>query len=54
MQGNIEQSRIQSFGSLEFISRQVVEGFITGLHRVRFTGFLWNLQSIGSIMLESL
>jgi len=35
----LDQSRIQSFGSLEFIARQVVEGFITGLHKSPFHGF---------------
>jgi uncharacterized protein (DUF58 family) len=35
----LEQSRIQSFGSLELIARQVVEGFITGLHKSPFHGF---------------
>ncbi|TRZ74934.1 MAG: DUF58 domain-containing protein [Bacteroidetes bacterium] len=36
---SLDQSRIQSFGSLEFIARQVVEGFITGLHKSPFHGF---------------
>jgi uncharacterized protein (DUF58 family) len=35
----IEQSRLQQFSSLEFIARQVVEGFITGLHKSPFHGF---------------
>ena len=35
----LDQSRVQSFGSLEFIARQVVEGFITGLHKSPFHGF---------------
>ena len=35
----VEQSRLQQFGSLEFIARQVVEGFITGLHKSPFHGF---------------
>jgi uncharacterized protein (DUF58 family) len=35
----LDQSRIQSFSSLEFIARQVVEGFITGLHKSPFHGF---------------
>ena len=39
MPESIEQSRVQSFGSLEFIARQVVEGFITGLHKSPFHGF---------------
>ena len=39
MQYSIDQNRIQQFGSLEFIARQVVEGFITGLHKSPFHGF---------------
>ena len=35
----IEQSRLQQFTSLEFIAKQVVEGFITGLHKSPFHGF---------------
>jgi uncharacterized protein (DUF58 family) len=35
----IDQHRLQQFGSLEFIARQVVEGFITGLHKSPFHGF---------------
>src|SRR5690606_18314420 len=30
---------LQDFGSLEFLARQVVEGFITGLHKSPFHGF---------------
>ncbi|MFN8406662.1 MAG: DUF58 domain-containing protein [Sphingobacteriaceae bacterium] len=30
---------IQSFGNLELLARQVVEGFITGLHKSPFHGF---------------
>ena len=36
---NIDQSQISAFGSLEFIARQVVEGFITGLHKSPMHGF---------------
>jgi uncharacterized protein (DUF58 family) len=36
---SIEQSRLQQFGSLELIAKQVVEGFITGLHKSPFHGF---------------
>jgi uncharacterized protein (DUF58 family) len=36
---SIDQSRLQQFSSLEFIARQVVEGFITGLHKSPFHGF---------------
>ncbi len=36
---SIDQNRIQQFGSLEFIAKQVVEGVITGLHKSPFHGF---------------
>jgi uncharacterized protein (DUF58 family) len=36
---NIDQNQIEQFGSLEFIARQVVEGFITGLHKSPLHGF---------------
>jgi uncharacterized protein (DUF58 family) len=36
---SIDKNRLQQFGSLEFIARQVVEGFITGLHKSPFHGF---------------
>ena len=36
---NIDQSQIEQFGSLEFIAKQVVEGFITGLHKSPLHGF---------------
>jgi uncharacterized protein (DUF58 family) len=39
MQSNLEQSRIQHFTNLEFLARQVVEGFIVGLHKSPFHGF---------------
>jgi uncharacterized protein (DUF58 family) len=35
----INQSEIQRFGNLELLARQVVEGFITGLHKSPFHGF---------------
>jgi len=35
----IDQSRLEQFSSLEFLARQVVEGFITGLHKSPFHGF---------------
>lgn len=35
----IEQSRVVQLGSLEFLARQIVEGFITGLHKSPFHGF---------------
>ncbi len=39
MNNSIDQSRLQEFDSLEFIANQVVEGFITGLHKSPFHGF---------------
>lgn len=39
MDYSIDKNRLQEFGSLEFIARQVVEGFITGLHKSPFHGF---------------
>ena len=36
---SIDLNRLQQFGSLEFIAKQVVEGFITGLHKSPFHGF---------------
>jgi uncharacterized protein (DUF58 family) len=36
---SIEHNRIQQFGALEFIAKQVVEGFIVGLHKSPFHGF---------------
>lgn len=35
----IEQSRFQKYNPLEFLAKQVVEGFITGLHKSPFHGF---------------
>jgi len=35
----IDQGRLEQFSSLEFLARQVVEGFITGLHKSPFHGF---------------
>jgi uncharacterized protein (DUF58 family) len=35
----INQHEIQQLGHLELIARQVVEGFITGLHKSPFHGF---------------
>ncbi len=32
-------AQIREFGNLEFLARQLVEGFITGLHRSPFHGF---------------
>lgn len=39
MDFSIDKNRLQEFGSLEFIAKQVVEGFITGLHKSPFHGF---------------
>ena len=35
----IDQTLLQQFSQLEFVARQVVEGFITGLHKSPFHGF---------------
>jgi uncharacterized protein (DUF58 family) len=35
----LDQNKFQQFSSLEFVARQVVEGFITGLHKSPFHGF---------------
>ena len=35
----IEHNRIQPFGNLDFIAKQVVEGFIVGMHKSPFHGF---------------
>lgn len=35
----INQDRLEQFNSLEFLANQVVEGFITGLHKSPFHGF---------------
>jgi uncharacterized protein (DUF58 family) len=39
MKPSIDRDRLQQFNSLEFLARQVVEGFITGLHKSPFHGF---------------
>ncbi|MCD4680118.1 MAG: DUF58 domain-containing protein [Bacteroidales bacterium] len=39
MEHKIDQNKFQTFGNLDFIARQVVEGFITGLHKSPFHGF---------------
>jgi len=39
MASTIDQGRLEQFTSLEFLARQVVEGFITGLHKSPFHGF---------------
>jgi len=35
----IDQNRFQEFGYLEFLAKQIVEGFITGIHKSPFHGF---------------
>lgn len=35
----IQRDKIASFGNLDFLAKQVVEGFITGLHKSPFHGF---------------
>lgn len=37
--GNIDIQELAKFGNLEFVAKQVVEGFITGMHRSPFHGF---------------
>ncbi len=39
MEQEINSQRIQEFSHLELIAKQVVEGFITGLHKSPFHGF---------------
>jgi len=39
MNGKIERAHLAKFGSLELLAKQVVEGFITGLHKSPFHGF---------------
>ncbi len=39
MNYSIDANRIQQFGALDFIAKQVVEGFIVGLHKSPFHGF---------------
>lgn len=39
MSKTIEQGRLQQFIPLELLAKQVVEGFITGLHKSPFHGF---------------
>jgi uncharacterized protein (DUF58 family) len=35
----LDQSQFEQYSSLEFLAKQVVEGFITGLHKSPFHGF---------------
>lgn len=39
MNNTLDPKRLQQFASLEFIAKQVVEGFIVGLHKSPFHGF---------------
>jgi uncharacterized protein (DUF58 family) len=39
LEHTIEHHRLQQFGGLEFTAKQVVEGFIVGLHKSPFHGF---------------
>ncbi|MEY3270755.1 MAG: hypothetical protein RIS89_857, partial [Bacteroidota bacterium] len=39
MAKKIERLRLAQFGNLELLAKQVVEGFITGLHKSPFHGF---------------
>jgi uncharacterized protein (DUF58 family) len=36
---SIELSKVKQFGNIEFLARQMVEGFITGLHKSPYHGF---------------
>ena len=37
--GRLDLAKIREFGNLEFLAKQLVEGFITGLHKSPFHGF---------------
>ncbi|MDD5507584.1 MAG: DUF58 domain-containing protein [Bacteroidales bacterium] len=39
MDYTLDRNRIEHYGSLDFLARQVVAGFITGLHKSPFHGF---------------
>ncbi|MFO8087256.1 MAG: DUF58 domain-containing protein [Bacteroidales bacterium] len=39
MTQHIDRNKLKQFGNLELIAKQVVEGFITGLHKSPFHGF---------------
>ena len=39
MNKQIDRLKLANFGNLEFLAKQVVEGFITGLHKSPFHGF---------------
>ena len=35
----LDLTKVREFGNLEFLAKQLVEGFITGLHKSPFHGF---------------
>lgn len=39
MKNQVSLAQVRSFGNVEFLARQLVEGFITGLHKSPFHGF---------------
>ena len=39
MKLNVDLNEVREFGNIEFLAKQLVEGFITGLHRSPFHGF---------------
>ncbi|MBO0935179.1 DUF58 domain-containing protein [Fibrella sp. HMF5335] len=39
MAATLNLAQVRSFGNVEFLARQLVEGFITGLHKSPFHGF---------------
>jgi hypothetical protein len=45
--------KISSFQHLELVANQVVEGFISGMHKVHFMDFRRSLLSIKCIMLAA-
>ena len=52
MEEYISQNEIKNIENLDFFANQVVEGFITGLHRVHIMGFLLSLLNTVYIILE--
>ncbi|MFA8299656.1 MAG: DUF58 domain-containing protein [Hyphomicrobiales bacterium] len=39
MRYNIEYDKVPEYGQLDFVARQIVEGFITGMHKSPYHGF---------------
>ncbi|RYF60645.1 MAG: DUF58 domain-containing protein, partial [Cytophagaceae bacterium] len=39
MKQSLNLGQVREFGNVEFLARQMVEGFITGLHKSPFHGF---------------